>query len=131
MLHIVLHFILPLTVAVIFWPKLWRDSWLWMLTAMVIDADHLLADPIYDASRCSIGFHPLHSPVAMVFFAVALLLTFYWPASASDRSTSKRQWPVQRLWLASDNWPSWRHKAQLFLIGVAIHLILDGLDCVF
>ena len=27
---------------------------------MLVDLDHLLATPIYDANRCSIGFHPLH-----------------------------------------------------------------------
>ena len=27
---------------------------------MLVDIDHLLADPIYDPNRCSIGFHPLH-----------------------------------------------------------------------
>ena len=31
-----------------------------MLATMVVDVDHLVANPIYDASRCSIGFHPLH-----------------------------------------------------------------------
>jgi len=72
LLHIALHFIIPLIAAVIFWRKLWRDCWVWMLTGIAIDADHLLADPIYDASRCSIGFHPLHSPVAMVFFVLAV-----------------------------------------------------------
>ena len=131
MLHIALHFILPLTVAVVFWRKLWRDTWFWMLTGMVIDVDHLLADPIYDASRCSIGFHPLHSPVAMVIFTLALLLTIYWPTTATNREITKRHWPTQRQWLKSTSWPSWRHRAQLFLIGVGIHLILDALDCVF
>ncbi len=29
--------------------------------ASVIDIDHVLATPIYDPLRCSIGFHPLHS----------------------------------------------------------------------
>jgi len=27
---------------------------------MLVDVDHILADPIYDPQRCSIGFHPLH-----------------------------------------------------------------------
>jgi len=27
---------------------------------MLVDLDHLFANPIYDPSRCSIGFHPLH-----------------------------------------------------------------------
>ncbi len=32
-----------------------------MLATVVVDLDHLLADPIYDPARCSISFHPLHS----------------------------------------------------------------------
>lgn len=43
-----------------------------MLSAFAIDLDHLLADPIYDPGRCSIGFHPLHSLVAIILY-IALL----------------------------------------------------------
>lgn len=44
------------------------------MAGLLIDVDHLLADPIYDPGRCSIGFHPLHTiiPVALYF----LLLLF-------------------------------------------------------
>jgi hypothetical protein len=35
---------------------------------MLIDLDHLLADPIYDAGRCSIGFHPLHTWFPIVIY---------------------------------------------------------------
>ena len=28
---------------------------------MLVDVDHLLATPIFDANRCSINFHPLHT----------------------------------------------------------------------
>ncbi len=28
---------------------------------MLVDLDHLLASPVYDSARCSIGFHPLHT----------------------------------------------------------------------
>jgi uncharacterized protein DUF6122 len=31
-----------------------------MISTMIVDIDHLLANPIYDPARCSIGFHPLH-----------------------------------------------------------------------
>lgn len=38
-----------------------------MIATMVVDIDHVLADPIYDPARCSIGFHPLHGliPIAV------------------------------------------------------------------
>ena len=43
-----------------------------MLAGMLIDIDHLLADPIYDAERCSIGFHPLHTPLPIVIYVLLL-----------------------------------------------------------
>lgn len=46
-----------------------------MLATMLIDLDHLLADPIFDPDRCSIGFHPLHSGYAIAVYALLLL----WP----------------------------------------------------
>ena len=39
----------------------------------LIDVDHLLASPVYDPSRCSINFHPLHS---WYFFPVYVALLF-------------------------------------------------------
>ncbi len=41
---------------------------------MLVDLDHLLADPIYDPTRCSIGFHPLHSLIALVVYALLVLI---------------------------------------------------------
>lgn len=32
-----------------------------MLATMLVDLDHLFAEPMFDPGRCSIGFHPLHS----------------------------------------------------------------------
>lgn len=32
-----------------------------MIGTMAIDIDHLLATPIFDPNRCSVGFHPLHT----------------------------------------------------------------------
>lgn len=54
----------------------WREAWplLWpMMLSNLIDADHLLADPIYDPARCSINFHPLHTWAAAAAYGVALL----------------------------------------------------------
>ncbi len=45
-----------------------------MLATMLVDLDHLLANPIFDPNRCSIGFHPLHSYYAIGFYF--LLLAF-------------------------------------------------------
>ena len=44
-----------------------------LLATMLVDLDHLLASPIYDPGRCSIGFHPLHE---LWFVALYLALCF-------------------------------------------------------
>ncbi len=43
-----------------------------MLGTMLVDLDHLLANPIFDPERCSINFHPLHSYWAMGVYLVLL-----------------------------------------------------------
>jgi hypothetical protein len=44
-----------------------------MFAAIAVDLDHLLATPIFDPHRCSIGFHPLHSFAAVGIYIVGLL----------------------------------------------------------
>ncbi len=44
-----------------------------MIATMAIDLDHLLASPIYDASRCSIGFHPLHQVLPIAIYIILCL----------------------------------------------------------
>ena len=73
MTHIALHLLLPLSIALWFYREHWRRSTLILWAGMLIDLDHLLADPIYDPARCSIGFHPLHGPLAIALYAAALL----------------------------------------------------------
>lgn len=45
-----------------------------MLMTMIVDADHLLAKPIFDAGRCSINFHPLHSYYAIGIYLLLLFI---------------------------------------------------------
>jgi hypothetical protein len=40
---------------------------------MLIDLDHLLADPVFDSCRCGIGFHPLHSYLAIALYSALLI----------------------------------------------------------
>jgi len=47
-------------------------AWLIMIATMAVDLDHLIANPIYDPNRCSIGFHPLHSYIAVGIYVVFL-----------------------------------------------------------
>ncbi|MDQ2075152.1 DUF6122 family protein [Marinimicrobium sp. ABcell2] len=67
--HIFLHFAVPAIVARVFFKDRWLKAWLIMVATMVVDLDHLLADPIYDPDRCSIGYHPLHSWPAIAAYA--------------------------------------------------------------
>ncbi len=60
MFHIALHFIIPALIVVAFYRKHWKVAYIVLISTMLIDLDHLVANPIYDAARCSIGFHPLH-----------------------------------------------------------------------
>jgi hypothetical protein len=71
-IHLVLHVAVPGAVALLFFRSRWKQAWLIMVATMMVDLDHLLADPIYDPGRCSIGYHPLHTWPAM---AVYVLMT--------------------------------------------------------
>ena len=44
-----------------------------MICTMLIDLDHLLANPIFDPARCSINFHPLHTYYAFGVYVLLLL----------------------------------------------------------
>lgn len=72
-MHLALHIVLPGVVARLGWKLTWRRTWLWLVLANLVDLDHLLARPIYEPGRCSIGFHPLHSWPAAVLYAILLL----------------------------------------------------------
>lgn len=76
MLHIALHFLVPLFIAVLCFKQRFLPFFLVMIATMVVDIDHLFADPIYDPNRCSIGFHPLHQPW---FIAVYIALCGFKP----------------------------------------------------
>lgn len=84
-----------------------------MIFAMLIDLDHLLADPIYDPARCSIDFHPLHQWPAIILYLILLILPVI-------KNYSK---PFQ-------DWSSASQYSHLIGIGLTIHIFLDVLDCV-
>ncbi len=51
-----------------------------MVSTIVVDLDHLMAQPIFDPNRCSIGYHFLHTEwaigcyVLMLFFSKTRLI---------------------------------------------------------
>jgi hypothetical protein len=74
LLHIALHVLAPLAVAVICYRRRWYRAWLIMLAGWLIDVDHLLADPLYDPNRCSVTTHILHRwPAQILYLLLAML----------------------------------------------------------
>lgn len=69
-IHMALHFIGPAAVARLGFADHWKRAWLIMMATMLVDLDHLLATPVFDPLRCSIGFHPLHTWPAMLVFVL-------------------------------------------------------------
>ncbi|MDO1449235.1 DUF6122 family protein [Rhodocytophaga aerolata] len=65
---------MPGLIAWIFFRHQWIRAWLIMGATMIVDVDHLLATPVFDPNRCSIGFHPLHSYIAIFIYALMVLL---------------------------------------------------------
>ncbi len=73
LLHYGCHFIIPLGIALWIYPKRWKYVYLVFIGSMAIDLDHLWATPIFDSSRCSVGFHALHSYTAIVVYGILLI----------------------------------------------------------
>ena len=95
--HIGLHFIIPGIASRFLYSKRWKAAWLVMMITMIIDLDHLMADPIFDPNRCGINFHPMHSLPAIAVYAVLAAVP----------------------------------KTRLLGFGLGIHIMLDGLDCLW
>lgn len=72
------HLLMPFLFAFIFRRRDWKVVGILMAGTIVIDLDHLLADPIFDANRCSIGYHPMHTVWAAVSYTAFLAIPV-WP----------------------------------------------------
>jgi len=72
-IHIALHFLIPALVAGTFFRHNRKYAYLVMIATIVVDIDHVFANPIYDPQRCSVGFHPLHQ---LWFVAVYFVMCF-------------------------------------------------------
>ena len=71
-IHYSLHLLLPLLISFLFFRENWKKAYLIMLSTMLVDLDHLLANPIYQADRCSINFHPMHTFYAMSIYVIII-----------------------------------------------------------
>ena len=74
LLHYSMHFLFPGILAWVFFRDKWKKAWLVMIATMLVDLDHLLADPVFDPDRCSIAFHPLHSYYAIAIYGVMFFI---------------------------------------------------------
>ncbi|MTI88952.1 MAG: hypothetical protein FH748_13405 [Balneolaceae bacterium] len=116
MIHLVLHVIVPLAVAVIFYRNNWQRAFLIMIMTTVIDADHLLATPVYDPARCSIGFHPLHTIPAIVVYVMLFALPLFFKSKGEEQVAKNRQVVTVKI-------------MHLAGAGLLIHMALDWMDC--
>ncbi len=103
---------MPLLVARVCYPTRWQFAATVMLATMVVDIDHLLAHPIYDPARCSIGFHPLHTTPAIMLYGVLAALPL---VVCRGEDGTRRSRTVEILHLAG--------------VGLLIHMALDAADC--
>jgi len=69
-IHYFLHLGVPFLIAYVFFRKEWKKVYLILLATLLIDLDHLVANPIFQANRCSISFHPLHTYYAMIVYVI-------------------------------------------------------------
>lgn len=72
-LHYGIHFLLPLAVALLLFKTQWKIAYLIMICGILIDFDHILANPMFDPNRCSIQFHPLHTYFAIGVYFLLLI----------------------------------------------------------
>jgi len=82
-IHYSFHLLVPFGIAYLFFRKRWKTAGILMVSTILIDLDHLLATPIFDPQRCSIGFHPLHTLWALIIYLLLLLIpSWKWRAIA-------------------------------------------------
>jgi len=70
--HLSGHLILPIALAYVAYNPTWKKTSSFLLSTNLVDVDHLLADPLYDSDRCSIGYHFLHSIPAIGVYSSML-----------------------------------------------------------
>ena len=102
LVHYGLHFVFPLVIAAL-WPRRrWLEVYMLLLSTMLIDIDHLLARPIFDPNRCSVGTHLLHSYPMIAIYLVMLFLPY-------------ARW----------GWPWW---LRVLAVGLTFHIFTDWQD---
>ncbi len=73
-IHYFLHFGFPFVIAFLFFRNEWLSVAFILLLTLLVDLDHLLATPVFQANRCGLGLHYLHTYIAIVLYVVMLFL---------------------------------------------------------
>lgn len=102
--HYGLHYAAPALLALMFGKRRWLKAYLVMIATMLVDLDHLMATPVFDPDRMSIGFHPLHSYYAITIYIIMCFLPY-------------KRW----------NWPWW---LRAIGVGLVFHMLTDWQDFV-
>ena len=89
-----------------------------MILTMLVDLDHLWANPVYDPNRCSIGFHPLHQLFPIGMYILLSLSPYFFREPFFDWHTKYRQQIKLKVKLV-----------QYIGLGLIVHMILDSIDC--
>jgi hypothetical protein len=118
--HMLLHALVPLIAAYLYvllasrsLPMLsLKMVFLLLMATMAVDADHLIANPIYSPGRCSIWFHPLHTFWPMVIYGLMM---------ASPIGFQLLKGSISKVQLITG----------ILGAGLVIHMILDWSDCLW
>jgi len=103
-----------MVVSFLFFRKDWRFAFIILIATMIVDLDHLLANPIYVPDRCSIGFHPLHTWQAMIVYFGFFATRFFAPREQNFKKVRSLVFVIH-----------------LTGLGLLIHMALDWIDCLF
>ena len=124
-IHLILHVLVPFLVAIIGsklcanveHKKRWLFVFIVLMLTMLVDIDHLIADPIYAPGRCSIWFHPLHTFWPMLVYVCMML----WPLLLKIRIVKRNVHGALNK----------HYVVGLLGLGLVIHMLLDWFDCLW
>jgi hypothetical protein len=122
-IHLLLHVLVPFLAAIIVSQYFMSTKsrrlfvFLILMLTMLVDIDHLIADPIYAPGRCSIWFHPLHTFWPML----AYVCMMFWPLWLKIITVKNQAETIAT-----------KHRViGLLGLGLVIHMILDWFDCLW
>lgn len=75
LVHYFLHFGFIAAIAYFYDKENFKTNYLILLATMLIDLDHLFANPFFDPNRCSINFHFLHTYYAWAIYLLGFIIT--------------------------------------------------------